>query len=578
MKIIIYSLILVTCYSLFFKLNAQAGDYYNLIDTNSPAFVNELQSRVRIPYTKVSYDQFDETNITNFAAFNSSDGIHTVYGVYTHFEYIYAGTFTWIPLSREHTYCHSWMPTHPSKSGDEYSDQHHLFPVHQHYANGVRSNHPLGNVTNITSSFLDGKYGTDSNGNNVYEPRDEHKGDAARALFYMVLRYDGIDGNDWDFNWLNNSKLPSLTHQEGPQDITTLIDWHKLDPPDKWEVDRNNYIQSIQDNRNPFIDHPEYVNYIDFGDLSKLSPTYLNEPEHHLTNLSELSSINSITVSWTDAAGSQLPNGYLLEIHSSDNYFIPIDGEVYNDDLDLSDNSGYVNIQYSDLDSYTFTSLISNSTYYITIYPYSGSGNNRNYKTDGDIPSISTTTISGPQTLSAGDIVIVGFNMDNPDEFAFIPLVELSPGTEIKFTDNGWLAAGGFRSSVDKVTYTAPSSIDPGTIIHYNANQTDFSKTGSFLLSTSGDQIIVYTGDESSPAFLYAINSEGAGIWQDDATNSNTSALPSGLTNGITAVALDEIDNAVYTGPLDIDSSDFLTLVSNKGNWSGSNSSRQTMP
>ena len=579
MKIIIYSLILVTCYSLFFKLNAQAGDYYNLIDTNSPVFVNELQSRVRIPYTRVSYDQFDETNIANFAAIDNGDGTKSVRCVYSNYEYIYSGIFTWLTLSREHTYCHSWMPTYNSKSGQEYSDQHHLFPVHQNNANLIRSNHPLGNVTNITSSFLEGIYGTDSNGNNVYEPRDEDKGDAARAIFYMVLRYDGIDGNDWDFNWLNNSKLPNLTHPEGPQDVITLINWHKLDPPGKWEVDRNNYIQSIQGNRNPFIDHPEYLNFIDMNDLTKLSPTYSNEPENHITNFTASSGVNSITVSWTDAlSGSQAPSGYLLEVFSYDNYFIPIDGETYNDYTDLQDYSSHLNILYSSSDRYTFSPLNSNSTYYFTIYPYFGAGSERNYKTDDTVPRIAATTLSAPTSLSAGDIVIVGFNMDDPDEFAFVPLVGLTSGTEIKFTDNGWLAAGGFRATVDKITYTAPSNIAPGTVIHYNSEQPDFIRSGSFSLSTSGDQILVYIGDESAPTFLYALNSEGAGVWQSDATNSNTSAIPIGLTNGLTSIALDEIDNAKYNGEIDVSLPQFLSLVSNKNNWSGSNATRQTMP
>ena len=273
----------------------------------------------------------------------------------------------------------------------------------------------------------------------------------------MVLRYDGINGNNWDFNWLNNTKLPSLS--EGPQDVITLINWHKLDPPDKWEVDRNNYIQSIQGNRNPFIDHPEYLNFIDMNDLTKLLPTYSNEPENHITNFTASAGVNSITVSWTDAlAGSQAPSGYLLEVFSYDNYFTPIDGETYNDYTDLQDYSSHLNILYSSSDRYTFSPLNSNSTYYFTIYPYFGAGSERNYKTDDTVPRIAATTLSAPTSLSAGDIVIVGFNMDDPDEFAFVPLVGLTSGTEIKFTDNGWFAAGGFRATVDKITYTAPST------------------------------------------------------------------------------------------------------------------------
>ncbi len=80
------------------------------------------------------------------------------------------------------------------------ADQHHLFPTHQNGANGIRSNHPFGIVATpdaTTGIFGDARFGTDLNGNTVYEPRDQHKGDAARAILYMIIRYDDIDGYDW---------------------------------------------------------------------------------------------------------------------------------------------------------------------------------------------------------------------------------------------------------------------------------------------------------------------------------------------------------------------------------------------
>lgn len=186
----------------------QAGNYYDAINTSSADFVTDLENRIRSPYTQVSYNSFDETNIANFASIDNGNGTRSVFCVYTHFEYIYTGIFTWLPMSREHTFCHSWQPGYPSTSLPEYSDQYHLFPTNQDNANGVRSNHPLGKVVNVISTFLEGKYGTDILGNLVYEPRDEHKGDAARALLYMPIKYNGISGYDWTFNWLNNVRLP----------------------------------------------------------------------------------------------------------------------------------------------------------------------------------------------------------------------------------------------------------------------------------------------------------------------------------------------------------------------------------
>ena len=174
-------------------------------------------------------------------------------------------------------------------------------------------------------------------------------------------------------------------------------------------------------------------------------------------------------------------------------------------------------------------------------------------------------------TLSAGDIAIIGFNFDNPDEFAFTPLVDIDAGTEINFTDNGWQAAGTFRDTEGDFTWTAPTDIAAGTIINPTVS--------SILFSVSGDQIIAYQGDSSNPTFIYALNSEGnPGIWQSDSTSSNTSALPTGLVNGETAVALDEIDNAIYTGITSGTQAELLAAISDNSNWSGSNSTRQTMP
>jgi hypothetical protein len=365
---------------------AQPSTYYNALNPSASSFVTDLENRIRSPYTKISYDLFDETNIANFASFDNGNGTRSVFCVYSHYEYIYSGTFTWLPISREHTFCHSWQPTQPSESLPEYSDQHHLFPTHQNSANVVRSNHPLGNVVNVISTFLEGTYGRDINGNLVYEPRDEHKGDAARAILYMPIRYNGISGNDWTFNWLNNTRLPSLS--EGPQDLVTLIQWHKQDPPDKWEVDRNNYIQSIQQNRNPFVDHPEYINYINFNNLSKLSPTYANEPENYVTNFTGSSLTSAISFSWTDAlSGNQAPSDYLLIVYNRNNYFLPIDGETYNTDFDLSDGKAVINIPYAGVNNIELTGTSANTTYYGTIFSYNGSGALTNYKINDTFPT-----------------------------------------------------------------------------------------------------------------------------------------------------------------------------------------------
>jgi len=245
------------------------GTYYSGINTASTAFISDLQNRIRNPYTVVDYALFDETMVANFAFTDTAAGKKIATCVYSGERGMYTPPFAWTPttpFSREHTWCHSWMPTASSTTTQEYADQHHLFVVNQNNANGVRSNHPLGEVANATSTYLLGSYGTDANGNLVYEPRESHKGNAARAILYMSVRYNGVNGLDWTFNRLNNVILPSLN--EDPQDLQLLLQWHSQDPPDAEEIARNDYIQSIQGNRNPFIDNPDWVSYIDFTNLS----------------------------------------------------------------------------------------------------------------------------------------------------------------------------------------------------------------------------------------------------------------------------------------------------------------------
>lgn len=248
---------------------SEAGTYYNAVSPANSTFIGDLQSRIRSPYLRVSYDQYDETMMTHFAISDTSSGQKVATCVYSGEKYSYMPPFVWYttsPFSREHTWCVSWMPSNATSSYNEYCDQHHLFPVVQNNANAVRSNHPLGEVVTPISTYLQGIYGYDNNGQTVYEPREQHKGDAARALLYMSLRYDGVSGFNWTFNNLNNSILPSLN--EDPQNLATLLQWHNQDPPDNYEIARNDYVQSIQQNRNPFVDHPDWVNYINFNDLS----------------------------------------------------------------------------------------------------------------------------------------------------------------------------------------------------------------------------------------------------------------------------------------------------------------------
>lgn len=145
-----------------------------------------------------------------------------------------------------------------------YSDLHYLIPTDA-YINQRRSNFPYARNNGSSLTFSNGsKLGSSTTpgySNTVYEPIDEFKGDVARYLLYFVVRYEGALNN---FNYLLSTSPLDGTEEKGYENwyITMLKEWNNLDPVSQKEIDRNNKVYTIENTRNPFIDHPEYINII----------------------------------------------------------------------------------------------------------------------------------------------------------------------------------------------------------------------------------------------------------------------------------------------------------------------------
>ncbi len=108
----------------------------------------------------------------------------------------------------------------------------------------------------------------------VWQPRKEVEGDVARMIFYMATRYEGENGEP-DLKIINY--LPEDKRTKAPlfAMLHTLLKWNAEDPVDAYERHRNNVVYSYQHNRNPFIDHPEYVQRI-WGDSTVTSVSGFN--------------------------------------------------------------------------------------------------------------------------------------------------------------------------------------------------------------------------------------------------------------------------------------------------------------
>lgn len=153
--------------------------------------------------------------------------------------------------NREHT----WAKSHGDfgTATGPGTDIHHLRPSDVQ-VNSARGNKDFDNggseVANGGGSLTD----SDS-----FEPRDAVKGDVARMIFYMAVRYEGDDGfADLEVNGnVDNGSAPYM----GKLDV--LKQWSDEDPPDAFEENRNQVIyDDFQHNRNPFVDHPEWVGEI----------------------------------------------------------------------------------------------------------------------------------------------------------------------------------------------------------------------------------------------------------------------------------------------------------------------------
>ena len=154
---------------------------------------------------------------------------------------------------------HTWPQSNFSEDEPMRSDLYHLFPT-DITANSIRSNYPFGKVvSNITWQVGGSKLGRNSSNEIVFEPRDVHKGDVSRSMFYFITRYP-----------TNYGGFFTQTQEN------VFREWNKFDSVGVVESNRNNAIASLQMKRNPYIDHPEFVDRIYSFTTSNTYPTFIN--------------------------------------------------------------------------------------------------------------------------------------------------------------------------------------------------------------------------------------------------------------------------------------------------------------
>lgn len=306
----------------------QPGNYYDGLDPLQTSFVTDLRNKIN-PHDTIFYSAYAPRLVSTWLERDTVQGQKVVNCIYTNIPYIYNGSFAWwsgsggntATLTREHSFPQSWMPSNTGanwptapngKEYPEYNDMHHLYPAHQQNANARRGNNPYGVVVNATytSPTGMGKLGTNAGGQTVYEPRDEHKGDAARALMYMAACYNKATPAQLNWSFPTNQS-PAL-----------ILQWHQQDPPSDFEIARHELVAQYQKNRNPFIDHPEWASYINFATMGYVVAnqplefhnglaTWPNPSQDKIFVDASLYFTPSMSYEWLDVTGKLLKQGQL---------------------------------------------------------------------------------------------------------------------------------------------------------------------------------------------------------------------------------------------------------------------------
>jgi len=258
--------------------------YYDSVDMSSQAAMrvslhNIIDDHTKIPYTSSSTDTWNVLEVADEDPFNSG----RILDLYQNRVFTKHGTGN-NDYNREHVWPKSFGFPDDGSSNYPYTDCHHLFLCDIGY-NGDRANYPFDVCSSGCSERVTDNYGGQGGGSGSYPGNSNwvssaglghwetwigRRGDVARAILYMDLRYEGgnhggtgysepdlIITDDLDLIADSSSSSNLSVAYMGLKSI--LLAWHEQDPVDDVERAHNDGVYTYQGNRNPFVDHPEWV-------------------------------------------------------------------------------------------------------------------------------------------------------------------------------------------------------------------------------------------------------------------------------------------------------------------------------
>lgn len=226
-----------------------------------------IKDHIQFPYTSTNTDVWDILKETDRDTLNPNNVLMIYSGWSINASLEYDGGNGW---SREHVWAKSHGDFGTSQGAG--TDVHALRPC-DISVNSARNSRWF---AECSTEYIDGNGATGSYTSSsewVWKPNDNVKGDVARMIFYMSTRYEGV-GSEPDLEIIDYIPSDNFTNLPVHAKLSDLMQWHIDDPVDDWERNRNNIIYyDYQNNRNPFIDHPEYAQLLwGYVGLSELEP------------------------------------------------------------------------------------------------------------------------------------------------------------------------------------------------------------------------------------------------------------------------------------------------------------------
>jgi endonuclease I len=274
-----------------------------------------IDDHQRFPYTSSATDTWDIVG----AADEDPANLANVITFYRNTSVPWSAQNTTNGWNREHTWPSSYGYTNDNSCNYPYSDAHHLHAASPSY-NSARGNRPYDwCLTGCSSWAAEGtpftNLGSGAGNSGSWQVWEDRRGDAARSIFYMETRYEGdthsISGCSEPDLRLTDNRSQIVSNTSANQSIaymgllSTLLEWHIEDPVSAEEQLRNDVVFGYQGNRNPYIDHPEYICQI------WICPTSDTTPPATPTSLSAVAGECQVAVDWADNTESDL-SGYSI--------------------------------------------------------------------------------------------------------------------------------------------------------------------------------------------------------------------------------------------------------------------------